>query len=288
MRNHYVPEFLLRGWSESTPDGRVEVFRFDLDRLRSDRHARRYTGFENDLYALTEPEVAGMEKHAVEKYFLRRVDNEAALVHTKLVEHGLKDLTLAERSAWVRFLVSLPVRQPNIVLELRREAADHLRNRLRSNPEEFEALSGDEIVPTPEEWTERQFPGLIENFGMSFFHELVDNPDVGNRILRTKWWLWDFSGTGRELVLADVPLILTTGIDDPNLIIALPITFDKAFMTTRSEQAATALRSHDARSLAERINQSSVMQARVRVYARNRNPLRFIQNRLHRRSSINV
>ena len=85
MRHHYVPEFLLRGWSESTPDGKVEVFRFDLESLRSDRHAPKYTGFEYDLYALTESAVAGMEKQAIEKYFLRRVDHEAALVHTKLI-----------------------------------------------------------------------------------------------------------------------------------------------------------------------------------------------------------
>jgi hypothetical protein len=52
MRHHYVPEFLLRSWSETTADKKVEVFRLDLNDLPSNRHVPKYTGYEHDLYAL--------------------------------------------------------------------------------------------------------------------------------------------------------------------------------------------------------------------------------------------
>ena len=117
VRHHYVPRFLLRPWADSTPDGKIEVFRLDLDDLRSSRHTPKYTGYEEDLYALSMPVVAGMEKQAIEKHFLRHVDNLAARVHRKLDEKGLQALTLEDRSDWVRFLMSLRPSAPSPVAD---------------------------------------------------------------------------------------------------------------------------------------------------------------------------
>jgi Protein of unknown function (DUF4238) len=124
MRHHYVPQFLLRPWAETTSDERVQVFRLDLGMLRSDRHATKYTGYENDLWALSVDAIAGLEKQAIETRFLRYVDNLAARVLQKLDEQGLESLTRDDRMDWVRFLMSLRLRQPNLVLQLRKESAD--------------------------------------------------------------------------------------------------------------------------------------------------------------------
>ena len=123
---------------------------------------------------------------------------------------------------------------------------------------------------------------------MSFFHELVDNPDIGNSIFRMKWWLWDFSGVKHDLLLADHPLIFTTAIDDPNLVIALPISPKKAFMATQSDHVAAVMRQQDPKYLALRLNESSLGQARVRIYACDTSPERFIRNRLSTRSVSNT
>jgi hypothetical protein len=259
------------------------VFRLDLPKLCSDRHRPKHTGYEHDLYAFSEPIVAGVPKHAVETLFLKHVDNLAAIVRKKLDEKGLRSLSQRDRSDWVRFLMSLRIRQPRIVLSLRNESADHLRKTLMDQPEQYEELAQLGEPPTLIDWAEQHFPGLIENFGLSFFHELVDNPDIGNRIFKMKWWIWDFSNQSHDLLLSDHPCIFTSQIDDPDLIVTLPITPKKAFMATQSERVASIMRRQDPKFLLMRMNESSLSQAVVRIYARNAASERFIRNRLSRR-----
>ena len=173
MRHHFVPQFLLRAWASGSLDGKVEDIRLDLSGFPSSRRAPKSTGYKDDLYALSKPVVGGMEKQAIEKIFFMQVDNLAARAHQKLVEHGLRSLTTAERSDWVRFLMSLRVRQPDIVQKLKTDSSQHLAKTLGQQPEEYDEIAQRDDAPTLAEWTEQQFPGLIENFGLSFFHEIA-------------------------------------------------------------------------------------------------------------------
>lgn len=284
MDHHYVPQFLLREWARNAPDGKLEVFRLDLKHVPSSRKTPKFTGYEPDLYALTRDVVAGMDRHAVEKQFLRHVDNLGALALQKLLSSGLHSLTLDDRICWARFLMSLRVRQPEIVDMLRSQAERYLRNAFAEQPDQYEELVGIEEPPTLVEWTEKFYPGLIENIGLSFFHELVDNPVVGEKLLRMKWWLWDFSTAPNELLLADHPCIFTSGIDEPNLVVALPISPNRVFMATQSEEMANVMRRQQPKELARRINEFSLAQARIRVYARDDTAARFIRNRRYQRN----
>ncbi len=182
---------------------------------------------------------------------------------------------------WARFLMSLRLRQPDIVEMLKRESTQYLKATLNEN---YEELAAPEDAPTLEEWTEQQYPGLIENFGLSFFHELVDNQEIGTKILKMKWWLWDFSEAPYDLLLSDHPCIFVHGLDDPDCVIALPIHPRKAFMATRSDEVAKIMRNQRQRDLAVRLNESSVNQARARIYACNESPRRFIKNRLAKKT----
>lgn len=288
MRHHFVPQFLLRAWANGSVDGKVEDIRLDLSGFPSSRRAPKSTGYKDDLYALSKPVVAGMEKQAIEKIFFMQVDNLAARAHQKLVKHGLRSLTNDERSDWVRFLMSLRVRQPDIVQQLKTESAEHLVKTLRQQPEEYDKLAKNGDAPTLVEWTEQQFPGLIENFGLSFFHEIASNPEVGEKIFKMKWWLWDFANVSFDLLLADHPCVFINGIDDPNLTIALPISPKKAFMATNSDDVAVMMRQQVPKHLALRLNELSLNQARARIYAPNTSPRRFIQNRVRFRSEAKV
>lgn len=280
MRHHYVPEFLQKPWTENSPDGKLEVFRIDLPNIPSSRHMPKFTGFEHNLFALSEDVIAGMDKQAIETRFLRIVDNNAANIRNKLLGQGFKTLTPEDRVDWARFLMSLRLRQPDIVNLLKQESAEHLKATLIAQPEDYEALTTTGDPPTLEAWTERQYPCLIENFGLSYFHELVDNPKYGNKILRMNWWLWDFNKVPYDLLLSDNPCIFTSGIDDPGCVIALPIHPRKAFFATQSDDVAQSLRQQNLKDLAMRLNESLVSQARVRIYARNDSPRHFIEKRV--------
>lgn len=284
MRHHYVPQFLLREWSGTTLDNKVEAFRLDLPHLPSSRHATKFVGFEDDLYALTMPIVAGMDQQAVEKNLLRHIDDLGARVLQKLKTLGFQGLSPSDRVDWARFLMSLRLRQPDIIQILRTESSEHLATSLAEGPEEYESIATVSEPSSLPEWVELRFPGLIENFGMSFFHELVDDPKVGDKILRMKWWLWDFSKEKHHLLLADHPCVFTVGIDDPNIVIALPISPNRAFMATNSEGVASIMRKQRPKDLLTRLNESSLSQARVRIYSCDSSQRRFISNRLHLRT----
>ena len=106
--------------------------------------------------------------------------------------------------------------------------------------------------------------------------------------VRSETLVWYYDGEWRslkynDLFLADQPCIFTMSIDDADLVIALPIGPRKAFMATKSEHVATIMRRQRPKDLLMRINESSLNQARVRVYARDSSPRRFICNRLAER-----
>jgi hypothetical protein len=171
MRNHFVPEFLLRAWCEATPDNALQEFRIDIATAPSRRRAPKATGFQKDLYALSAPVVAWMNQHDVETRFLKLIDNDAARVRAKLIEHGLKKLTIAERGDWARFLIAMRLRQPELVGMLKSESEQHLREELATQPDEYEEAAteaGDKMPATFEEWTEQTFPGLIAKFWFKF------------------------------------------------------------------------------------------------------------------------
>jgi hypothetical protein len=104
----------------------VEVFRLDLPGLPSSRRTAKYTAYEDNLYALTMPVVAGMEQQAVEKRLLGRIDDLAAGVLRRLTTTSLAGLTSDDRCDWARFLMSLRLRQPAIIQQLRTESSEYL------------------------------------------------------------------------------------------------------------------------------------------------------------------
>ncbi len=283
MRHHYVPQFLLGVWADGRGDGRFLSFQIDRPGIPVTPRRPRYTGFEEDLWALDRPNVAGMKQQAVEKILFRQIDNNAASVRQKLVDQGLRALTRAERSDWVRFLMSLRIRQPDLIREIVADSADGLRASLESQPDEYEAIAGEGYPPTLVEWANGEFPGLIENSGLSFLHELVAVEKIGEKFFGLKWWLWDFGDAKHELLLSDNPCIFTGALDAPNLIVALPISPTRAFLASRGMRVTANIRGLDSSTLATRLNFSSVLQARARVYSRTAGTRRFIENQIYGR-----
>lgn len=281
MKHHYIPRFLLKAWAGA--DGKIETFRIDLPHLPSSRLTPKSTAYKDNLYALSIPEVAGIKRQAVETDFLQHVDNLAAKVLHKMTATGFAELTSEDCRAWMDFIMSLRPRAPEVVSRLHAEGSKSLKASLEERPEEYEAISEPDDPPTLTEWTDQQFPGLLENFGKMSLPSFVCNREIRQKISGIsgmKWWLWDFKGQKNHLLLADRPCIFTTGIDDSDLVIALPIGPWKAFMATKTEHIANIMRQQRLKDLVMRMNESSLSQAQIRVYARDASPHRFICNRL--------
>ena len=285
MKHHFVPELLLKSWSDTMTDKRIEVFRLDLPHLPSSRRGPKYTGYEENLYALTRPVVAGVDQQAVETNYLQRIDCEGARVIQNIGSNGLAALTPKDLVDWVFFMMSLRFRTPDAITTLRTEAPIVLKDSLDDRPEEYDAIADTFDPTTFVEYVEKIIPGYIENFGMMSLGKFICDQKYIQIILQMKWLLWDFSGQKNHLLLADRPCVFSTRIDNPDLIVALPINPWKAFVATKTDRVASILRQQQPKDLLMRLNESSLKQAKLRVYACNDSPRRFILNRLARWAS---
>ncbi len=280
VKHHFIPQFLLRAWADTKGDKKVEVFQLNLPCHPSSRTNPKFTGYEDNLYTLSKPIVAGVNQQAVEKKLLQRIDSEGARVLRMLSTSGFADLEPKDLGDWAYFIVSLLFRTPDAVSWLRTEAPNHLRASLSDRPEEYESKAEIYDPSTLTDFVEKHLPGYIEDFGMISLDKVICDRDRVQKLLQMKWSLRDFSGQENHLLLADRPCILTTGIDDPDLVIVLPIGPWKMFIAAKDEQVVHSMGRQHPKELLTWINEISLSQAEQRVYARDASPRRFIFNRL--------
>ena len=195
---------------------------------------------------------------------------------------GYRRLTRQDRSNWTQFLVSLHVRSLENIVHIKNRGRTYLKESLENRPEEYKALSQPGDPSTLVAFTEHVSPGLIEDFGTINIPKFISDPKIGNMILHMKWSLVDFKGQKNHLLLSDCPCIFTCGINDSELLIALPIAPYKAFLLAKTEQRLNAMLNLDHSDLLMRMNETSLSQAQKRVYALDKSPHSFICNRMNK------
>lgn len=178
--------------------------------------------------------------------------------------------------------MSLRISSPDIVKQLRTNAAEMLRRILAERSEHFESLQKIYKTSTPEQWTDERYPGLIDNYGMSVFKDILLDRRIGKRIVQMSWLVWNVSKKHHRLILADQPCIFSHGIDNPRLIIALLISPTKVFMPSGSDATDMTIKRQNGAKVALRVNDLTVSQAKIRIYAEYTSPQRFIMNRSRR------
>ncbi len=185
--------------------------------------------------------------------------------------------TLTQQMDWMAvFIMAMRARQPATVGKIRAQGPGALRDGIRTD--QYQGLARPTDPPSLEEWTERHFPGLIDDFGMSLLPDIASHPETALKLLRMRWGVLDVSIGKTDLLLSDQPGLWTGGIDASQLIIALPLSPVKAFIAVRGDQVAENLLRTPPADLATRLNESSVGQAIRRVYGRDETAADFVRN----------
>lgn len=122
MRHHYVPQFLLKRWQDDSR--KVHVFSVKNGKLVSSKRMPKWTGFENDLYAIVANAI-GLGSDVLERKVFSPLDNNAAKTLEKLERHEV--LTEDDHIAWTFFMSSLRVRQLDVLDFLRKESGQLVR-----------------------------------------------------------------------------------------------------------------------------------------------------------------
>jgi hypothetical protein len=262
--HHYIPQFLLRGWCNSS--GLLTVYSRRAGRIVTSERNPKGTGFEPNLYAFEE--VPSERRHVLEAdFFGPHIDSRAAPVLKKMLDGQFMAVTADERSDFTRFLLSLRARHPDAVALARTRGVEEISAHLARDPHEYEALRTESSPESLTEWVKQNRAGLIPNFGVSLLPRLIDHKGAGERIFRMPWTLHEFPNTKLDLLLSDRPCLLEGNAIDGVCTIVIPLAPRHLLFVSNNELQMNRLRAEKPLDVVKMINRISVASAVDRVYA---------------------
>jgi len=264
--HHYLPLFYLEKWCGS--DGKVCRFsRPHAGRFAAERVFPKGTAYERDLYSL--PGLEPNRAQAIEKRFLAPVDSDAAIA-LRLLESDPKDCewTSKLRNAWTRFLMTLFLRSPQDVKQIKISVA-----------EEWAKLVDPEIVSTqtgiPAEKIRSMRLNSPEETGrhaMAILQSLMDHPSVGQVINNMTWSCVQIPSEARSLLTSDRPIWDTVTLAEPDAVICMPIGPKRLFVA----RASRYIQLRSTKDLAKGANKLVVRNARKYVFGTDDKQAEFV------------
>ena len=277
IKHHYVPQFYLRQWADAS--GKLVRYYRPHKAVVATRTAPKSTGYEEGLYSF---EGASPERrNAIEKDFMSpKVDEPAALAMQALIAMDPSKLTDDLRIAWTRFVMSLHVRNPERVEQIRQAAADGLRQSLRADPEEYETRRGPGDPPTLLEWAEQNTPGIFDDQGIRLLPDIVQHRPTLEAIVKMRWMTVGTAEGFPDLLTGDRPVYMSHGVNDERCFIVVPMSPKFMFFATRDPAMFDRVLALGIESVTKQVNGFMATQAAQSVYGANERHLRFVENRL--------
>lgn len=277
-KHHFVPQFLLRPWAIQ---GLLCGYWWD-DKARClarKRQGPRSFCLKIDLLTL---KAHGLGRDAVERVIFGNVDAKGAVARDIILNVGPDRLSLDQRCDFARLLLSLDARRPATVNTLRIDGTKHLVHELDHDPELISVLRKNGIAEAPSAYVENQIGLHLEDRAMLQIQKLVDNPEVGRRLINAFWHLRRLGEADGTLLLADRPLIRIHSFDRPGAAWVLPLTPKAAFIACNSAENLRRLTRLSAERFVKEVNRSSVGQADRFVFSIDRSHERFLAKHLGR------
>lgn len=196
---------------------------------------------------------------AIEREFFQMVDAAGAVARDKLTNIGVASLTDAERSDFIRLLLSLDTRRPSIVKKIR-EGGEFLREQLDNDPEVQQLAARENINSRPSIWFEQETGVMYEDEALSLIKSTTDNPKIGNILMNAEWGLRQLGSAAPEVVLSDRPLIRFGSTISWDFVWILPLSPKILFFITPDKAKAERIGKASDRFLVHSINTDGVSQ----------------------------
>ena len=192
------------------------------------------------------------------------LDNRGKALVAKLMADQVLDPD--ERAVWAMFVTAMRLRTPENIELVRNTGAEHFKLELGRGQPEYEALKEANEPETLVEWAERNTPGLLENFSLTSVPRVVAG-DVARKINKMAWHSLNFGGSRHRLLCSDRPCVFTTGIDDPDCVVALPLSPNHTFLSFYARsKAEKALKQYGPNVIGAALNKNVVTQAKERAF----------------------
>lgn len=268
QKHHYVPVFYLRQWMG--PNKTVCEFSRPYDRVRTRSPHPGGTGYVRGLYAIDDldPNVV----NAIEDMFLKPSDGMAAEALHCLLREAPFTHPMRMRHAWTRFLLSLLIRYPEAIAEMKKQ--------LRKNVEQIYLKTRQPEEPeTFAEYEAKLGTNELARVHGKLMMDLMLDSRMGRLIFGMHWGVIAFSGHKHELLTSDRPVVSNQFPISANHM-CLPISPTMLFVACATEQAEKEFRALDAGHVMKVMNEFVTSRARTYVWGRNDAQLRFVENRL--------
>ena len=261
-KHHFVPEFLLKPWAT---EGSLRGYWWDSRKgaLSCKRKGPDAFCFQVDLLTLSANKIG---RDVLERLPFGHIDAAGAKVRDRLLTHGPESLSGDERCDFARLLLSLDGRRPATVAKLR-AAGRGMAEMLDSDPEILAALGERGLAEAPSIYYERTTGVLLEDRALLRIQRLVDNREVGGRLINAHWHIVRLGPSDGSFVLADRPLIRVKAYDHPGAVWALPLTPKVAFVALNHLENLARIKRAPPRRFAKRTNVSSAGQAERFIFA---------------------
>lgn len=264
MNHHYVPQFYLKQWAEA--DGRLPYYRWIKGHAVPGRIAPRSTAYEPDLYARTK--VPTDERHVVETHFFSKLDSKASIIHGRLMRQERFTFTAEERTDWAIFLAAANARTPDMITFIKENAERTLRENLDSDPEEVEKRLGYKPPYTLSEWTEKNRPDVLANFGLHILIKYLTREDLIQPFMDMEWSVHGIPGAANEFLTCDRPFWYFENPKHPKFSMMMTLSPRVVFIASRTAELGTNIASQSHSMVARRVNESVFSRALERVYGR--------------------
>lgn len=261
-RHHYVPEFLLRPWTrEWQPQQELlRGYYWDrhLNRLRFRENGVGAFCYRLDLLTLHDRREG---RAVLESRFFQAIDEAGQRALEKLVDQGPDALANTERCDFVRLLLSLHYRRPNMIERLRREGAATLKAGLDGATDVLSELSQQGIDAKPTEYAETELGWSFEERALLVVQDLVDSRETGQRLLDAHWYLKRLRREHGSFMLSDSPLVRTHGLDNQMATWFLPLSPKVGFFMTKHARSLELIKKASANTIVYHANIDAVSSA---------------------------
>lgn len=266
-RHHFVPKFLMRPWVRLNAKGMRVLTAHHVDEAGQVRTIER--GLDamccrNDLLTL---KAAHLRRDLLETRFFGAIDQAGARAMDRLMQDGPNALTAEERCDFARLLMSPEARRPEMVARIRDEGGRFLEGSLDNDPEIAVALAKHGIAGKASDYYQGITGVPLEDRALLIVQRLVDNPEVGGRLINAVCDLIAIPGGSGTLLLGDRPLIRVGGFDDPGACWIMPLAPHALFVAANHSSVLRRLRDVSPRRLRKQANVSTARQADRFVFA---------------------
>jgi hypothetical protein len=277
VKQHYVPAFLLEQW-HTPPDGKLSTFRWADGKLVHARHKAKAVAKEDHLYSMSRS--SSTPDVRIERDFLGpHVDDPASIAHKSILAGGVRSLSMEQRLVWSRFLVSMMIRDPDMMIRMREHGRKLFTDSLNASPVEYLAARGNAPEETLSEWMQNRHPDRFDDIAPAILPRLVHSVRYNDAFMSAVWATRPIKRCNFDLMLGDRPLTCV-GDFATTWLVVLPLAPKLAFVAFNQVETWGDVMRRDETSFVKTANLHTIEDAVVYAYATNADQQRFVEKYL--------